>query len=524
MASKDIEGGSVSEIVHEERGRAKSTGKASKERTVSKEMVTSFEARLAKLELSLGDIHERLNALDDQVGDRETDAVAAVIEGRLQQTFDTFAESMRQAMDEFKEMVTERVLPFCRFLAASLAVSRSQRRSTIDLSTSLVPHWILSPETLEDMSDTGESEHSPADSEAATLGNVASFPISLSRTKRYKVRVGRGHSNVIGESSEEGVDQSFFLDDERTSITAEMVAQLRKAYDIPSSRKWTCDLSCDTDIKDVREYVVTNLSETDIVTEERLAKVGLIPPPSSGWPRPARTPSQRAVKGFDGSDKSVATSSGLPPRPKRAKKVEGPGWTPQLAVDLGGILSGHFAHASPALPTLKQVLEFLDSEKGSKVASLNPNQVIDMTSHLFLQFGDKLKEGSTSTSRVAKLEAQLSRLSQKVKDKDDQISKLEDWLGEVRDKVGLMKSQLQAQVDRANELQASVDKLEIEADALVAKFGKDQNPVDAAGSSRQLTSGYPLNLEVSPPHSDQEEDDSEDQDDKGSQSGKGDDA
>ncbi|KAJ4725651.1 hypothetical protein OWV82_004489 [Melia azedarach] len=111
MASKDIEGGSVSEIVHEERGCAKSMGKASKERTVSKDMVTSFEARLAKLELSLGDIHERLDALDDQVGDRETDAVAAVIEGRLQQTFDTFAESMRQAMDEFKEMVTTKASP-----------------------------------------------------------------------------------------------------------------------------------------------------------------------------------------------------------------------------------------------------------------------------------------------------------------------------------------------------------------------------------------------------------------------------
>ncbi|KAJ4728659.1 hypothetical protein OWV82_001554 [Melia azedarach] len=413
------------------------------------------------------------------------------------------------------------------------------------------------------VSDDGRQQHSPADSEATTLGNVASSPISSSRTKGYKVRAGRGHSNVIGESSEEGAGQSFFLGDEGTSVTVEMLAQLRKTYDIPSSvklslprqgfrpsrlgsnealslllrmsmsscldhspeeawlyylrtytgqphlvpqvnpnttdkawddfwfvvsgdwgqtmvedgetyivpnqfkwaGKWTRDLSRDTDIKSVREYMATNPSETNIVTEERLAR------------------------------------------------------TPQLAVDLGGVLGGHFAHASQALPTLKQVLEFSNSEKGSEVAGLNPNQAIDMASHLFLQgsflvsqFGDKLKEGSTSTGRVAKLETQLSRLSQKV--------------------------------DRANELQANADKLEIEAssnllhgyhymqyqvtreyldldlhymdfgfdrDALVAKFGKNQNPADAAGSSRQLTSGHPLNLEVFPPHSDQKEDDSENQ-------------
>ncbi|KAJ4708097.1 hypothetical protein OWV82_018105 [Melia azedarach] len=87
------------------------------------------------------------------------------------------------------------------------------------------------------MSDAGESQHSPVDSEAATPGNVTSSPIFSSRTKRYKVRVGRGHSNVAGESSEEGADHSFFLDDEGTSVTAEMLAQLRRTYDIPSSVK-----------------------------------------------------------------------------------------------------------------------------------------------------------------------------------------------------------------------------------------------------------------------------------------------
>ncbi|KAJ4708786.1 hypothetical protein OWV82_018675 [Melia azedarach] len=74
------------------------------------------------------------------------------------------------------------------------------------------------------MSDAGESQHSPADSEAATPENVASSPISSSQTNRYKVLVGRGRSSVVGESSEEGADQSFFLDDEGTSVTAKMLA------------------------------------------------------------------------------------------------------------------------------------------------------------------------------------------------------------------------------------------------------------------------------------------------------------
>ncbi|KAJ4713034.1 hypothetical protein OWV82_015183 [Melia azedarach] len=415
------------------------------------------------------------------------------------------------------------------------------------------------------MSDAGESQHSLADSGAVAPGNVASSPISSSQTKHYKVRAGCGRSRVVGESSEEGADQSFFLDDEGTSVTAKMLARLRKAYDIPSfpffaqilsglgvapaqlsfmdwrnlaglyilwkevlgveptiedvhatftlttapkkpglyylrtytgqphlvpqvnpntadktwddfwfvvSGKWTRDLSRDTDLKSVREYVATNPSETDIVTKERLAKVGLIPPPSSGAlgdevPTPssatrrmakgsktdlaflqlvrdrmakaAGASSQRAATGSKGSGKSAATSSGFPPRPKRAKK-----------------------------------------------------------------------EGSTSAGRVAKLEAQLSRLTQKVKDKDDQISKLEDQLGEVRDEV----------TREFPDLDLHYMDFGFDREALVAKFGKEQNPADVAGSSLQLTSGHLLNLEVSPPHLDQEEDDS---DNEGSQSGKGED-
>ncbi|KAJ4724966.1 hypothetical protein OWV82_003897 [Melia azedarach] len=471
------------------------------------------------------------------------------------------------------------------------------------------------------MSDVGESQHSPADSGAVTRGNVASSSISSSRTKRYKVRAGRSRSSATGESSEEGADQGFFLDDEGTSVTTEMLAQLRKAYDIPSSvelslprpgfrpsrpdssevvihrqsfeyglrlpiqpffaqilsglgvapaqlssmawrnlaglyilwkevlgveptiedvhatftlttapkkpglyylrtytgqpylvpqvnpntadkawddfwfvvsGKWTRDLSRDTDLKSVREYVATNLSETDIVTEERLAKVGLIPPPSTGalgdevltlssatrrmaegsktdlaflqlmrdrMAKAAGASSQRAATGSEGSGKSAATSSGLPPRPKCAKKVEGPGWTSQLVVDLEGVLGSHFSHASRALPALKQVLDFSDLEKGSEVVGLSHNQAIDMASHLFLQV--------------------------------------------IREFLDMDLHYMDFGFDR---------------EALVAKFGKEQNPADVTRSSRQLTSGHPLNLEVSPPHSDQEEDDS---DDEGSQSGKG---
>ncbi|KAJ4701003.1 hypothetical protein OWV82_024308 [Melia azedarach] len=183
-------------------------------------------------------------------------------------------------------------------------------------------------------------------------------------------------------------------------------------------------------------------------------------------------------------------------------------------MDFGGMLGGHFAHGSRALLTLKQVLEFSDLEKGNEVASLNLSQAINIASHLFLQFGDKLKEESTSAGRVAKLEAQLSRLSQKVKDKDDQISKLEDQLEEVRDEV----------TKEYPDLDLHYMDFRFGRDALVAKFGKDRNLADAAGSSRQLISGHPLNLEVSLPHSDQEKGNSEDQDDEGSQVGKGDDA
>ncbi|KAJ4715062.1 Myristoylated alanine-rich C-kinase [Melia azedarach] len=437
------------------------------------------------------------------------------------------------------------------------------------------------------MLDVGESQHSRVDSGAVAPGNVASSPISSSRTKRYKVCVGRGRSRAAGESSEKDADQSFFLDDEGTSVTTEMLAQLRKAYDISSSVElslprpgfrpsrpgsnevvihrqsfeydfrlliqpffaqilsglgvaptqlssmawrnlarlyilWKEVLGVEPTIEDVHAtftlttapkklglyylktytgqphlvpqvnpntadkawddfwfvvssdwgQTVVEDGETYVVPNQFKALGDEVPTPSSitrrmvegsktnlaflqlvrdRMAKAAGASRQRAATGSEGSGKSVATFSGLPPRPKHAKKVEGPGWTSQLAVDLGGVLGSHFSHASRALPVLKQVLEFSDSEKGRE------------GSFLMSQFDDKLKEGSTSADCIAKLEAQLSRLTQKVKDKDDQISKLEDQLGEARDKVGSVKTQLRAQVERTNELQASVDKLEAEA-------------------------------------------------------------
>ncbi|KAJ4715188.1 Myristoylated alanine-rich C-kinase [Melia azedarach] len=88
------------------------------------------------------------------------------------------------------------------------------------------------------MSNAGKSQHSFAVSEAAAPRNVASSPISSSQTKRCKVRANHGRSSVTGESSKEGSNQSFFMDDEGNSMTAEMLAQLRKTYDIPSSVKF----------------------------------------------------------------------------------------------------------------------------------------------------------------------------------------------------------------------------------------------------------------------------------------------
>ncbi|KAJ4728107.1 Retrotransposon protein, putative, Ty3-gypsy subclass [Melia azedarach] len=110
MAARDAEASNVIEFVPEERGRAQGSKKASKERALSKEMVSSFEARLAKVELSLGDVHERLDTLDYQVSEREnSNDVASEIEGKLRETLNTYLTSMRQAMDEFKELVVAQV-------------------------------------------------------------------------------------------------------------------------------------------------------------------------------------------------------------------------------------------------------------------------------------------------------------------------------------------------------------------------------------------------------------------------------
>lgn len=111
---------------------------------MSKEMVSSFEARLAKLELSLSNIHECLNTLDDQVGEHNTNVVAVVVKGRLQQTFHIFANSTKQAMDDFKEIVKVQV----NFMKAKLIkvykdVTLCKTAITLSIALSSVPRvWV----------------------------------------------------------------------------------------------------------------------------------------------------------------------------------------------------------------------------------------------------------------------------------------------------------------------------------------------------------------------------------------------
>ncbi|KAJ4716934.1 hypothetical protein OWV82_011882 [Melia azedarach] len=374
------------------------------------------------------------------------------------------------------------------------------------------------------MSDAGESQYSPADSGAVAPRNVASLPISSSQTKRYKVRAGRGRSTVAGESSEEGANQSFFLDDEGTSLSSMAWRNLAGLYIL-----WKEVLGIEPTIEDVHAtFTLTTAPKKPGLYYLRTytGQPHLVPQVNPNTIDKAWNDFWFVVSGDWGQTVVKDGETYVVPNPFK--------WAGALRDEIPTPSSVTRRMAEGSKTDLvflqlvrdrmaKQVLEFSDSKKGSEVVGLSPDQAIDMAFHLFLQgsffmsqFGDKLKEGLTSAGRVAKLEAQLSRLTQKVKDKDDQISKLEDQLGEVWDEVGSVKTQLRAQVERANELQASVDKLETEAgsnllhgyhyaqyqvtrkfsdldlhymdfgfdrEALVAKFGKEQNPADVAGSS-----------------------------------------
>ncbi|KAJ4719116.1 Glyceraldehyde-3-phosphate dehydrogenase, testis-specific like [Melia azedarach] len=398
------------------------------------------------------------------------------------------------------------------------------------------------------MSDAGESQHSPADSGAVTPGNVAVFADFFELNQALQ-------------------------DDEGTSVTMEMLAQLRKAYDIPSF----VELSLPR-----LGFRPSQLGSSEVVIHRQSFEYGLRLPIQPFFGQilsglgvaPAQLSSMawrnlaglyilwKEVLGVEPTIEDVHATFTLTTAPKKpgALLLEDVYWP--ISSRAPGALGDEVLTPSSATRRMakgsKTNLAFLQLVRDRMAKAVGASSQRAATgseggSFLMSQFGDKLKEGSTSAGRVAKLEAQLSRLTQKVKDKDDQISKLEDQLGEVRDVAGSVKTQLRAQVERANELQASVDKLETEAgsnllhgyhyaqyqvtrefpdldlhymdfgfdrEALVAKFGKEQDPTDVAGSSRQLTSGHPLNLEVSPPHSDHEEDDS---DDEGSQLGNGED-
>ncbi|KAJ4719112.1 hypothetical protein OWV82_010727 [Melia azedarach] len=66
MAAKGSEASDVVEVVQERRC-VQGSKRMGKERVVSKEMIDSLDARLARVEISLGDIHKRLDFLDDRV-------------------------------------------------------------------------------------------------------------------------------------------------------------------------------------------------------------------------------------------------------------------------------------------------------------------------------------------------------------------------------------------------------------------------------------------------------------------------
>ncbi|KAJ4704813.1 hypothetical protein OWV82_021667 [Melia azedarach] len=104
MAAKDVEASGVAKIVQEQRC-VQSSKRTRKERAMSKEMIDSLDARLARVEISLGDIHERLDFLDDRTGQREVEIDAASVESRLQRAFDAFTDPMRLVMDEFRERI-----------------------------------------------------------------------------------------------------------------------------------------------------------------------------------------------------------------------------------------------------------------------------------------------------------------------------------------------------------------------------------------------------------------------------------
>ncbi|KAJ4719111.1 hypothetical protein OWV82_010726 [Melia azedarach] len=97
------------------------------------------------------------------------------------------------------------------------------------------------------MSKAGESEPSFIGSEATAAKNTAPSLTSRKRDRRYKNRAGRHHFKTTGESSridrdyaEEGgpaLGKVFFLDNELTSMTEDMLAQLRRTYNSPSSVK-----------------------------------------------------------------------------------------------------------------------------------------------------------------------------------------------------------------------------------------------------------------------------------------------
>ncbi|KAJ4723123.1 hypothetical protein OWV82_006533 [Melia azedarach] len=166
-----------------------------------------------------------------------------------------------------------------------------------------------------------------------------------------------------------------------------MLAQLRKAYDIPSSVKLSL-------------------------------------------PRPRFRPSRPGSNEVVIHRQSFEYGLRLPIQPFFAQILSGLGVAPaQLSSMAWQNHAGLYILWKEVLgvePTIEDVHAIFALTTAPKKPGLYYLRTDPSSSFLMSQFDDKLKERLTSGGRIAKLEAQLSRLSQKVKDKDDQISKLED--------------------------------------------------------------------------------------------------
>ncbi|KAF2287902.1 hypothetical protein GH714_003137 [Hevea brasiliensis] len=112
MSSKDAEASNLSEV-QEERGREEARVQP-KRRAKSKEsargavvpsdLVEAFEARLAKLELAVGDIMDTLDSREE-----EQEAMKEELEGAMQGALNSFIDSINKSMEEFRGAIAAEI-------------------------------------------------------------------------------------------------------------------------------------------------------------------------------------------------------------------------------------------------------------------------------------------------------------------------------------------------------------------------------------------------------------------------------